>query len=289
MHKEHHGFLYGGVAALAAASMALFAKLAAPVPVETIIFVRFFLGLPFFLLSLFSKKVSFSFGQIPKYLLRSLMGLAALYCYFYAVKILPLVNAVTLANTIPLFMPFVALIWLKLVVSKMRFFALAVGFIGVLILLRPTNAIVEWGSILGLGCGIFGAVALMGVRLLSKTESAETILVYYFIICTFVTLFPAIATWKPIPDVTHWFYLLLISLFATIYQYTLTRAFIHAPATKVSTMNYLGVVFGGLFGWWVFGEVPDYWVWIGTVLIIASALLALFDKTPPRHIGKSRS
>ena len=95
-----------------------------------------------------------------------------------------------------------------------------------------------------------------------------------------------IVTWEPITSTTNWGYLILIALFALVYQYTITKAYTHAPATKVSTMNYLSVVFGGLTGWWIFGEVPSYWVLVGTVLIIIGATMALMDNTPAKSVGK---
>jgi drug/metabolite transporter (DMT)-like permease len=281
MHKEHHGFLYGSLAALSSAVMAIFIKLSSDVPNEMLLFFRFLIGLPFMLW--YGRGVSFTLTAVPKHLIRGIGGLLALYCYFYAVEKLPLVNAVTLSSAQPLFMPFIILIWFRLLVSPLRFWAIGIGFLGVLILMRPTGDLLEWGSLAGLGCSLFGAIALAGVRQLSKTESTESILLYYFIICTGLSFFPMIFTWKSISS-WDWFYLVLIGLIATVYQYTLTKAYTHAPATKVSTLNYLSVVFGGISGWLVFGEVPDYWVLLGAVLIIISALMAIFDKTPARPL-----
>ncbi|MES2273268.1 MAG: EamA family transporter [Chlamydiota bacterium] len=284
MHKEHLGFLYGTIAAIASAAMAVTIKLAADLPTETMVFARFVLGLPLLLPFIWHKRVHISLKLMPKHLVRGFAGLAALYCYFYAVKELPLVNAVTLSNTAPLFMPLVVWVWLRMIVSKLRMCALSLGFVGVLILLRPIGMVFEWASLAGLCTGLLVAIALLGVRQLSKTESTETILVYYFLICTVLTFLPMLLAWKPIPDFTHWMYLVVIAVVSMIFQFALTKSFSHAPATKASTLIYLAVVFGGLAGWLIFGEVPDVWVWIGTCLIILGALLALFDPTPSRHI-----
>ncbi len=287
MHKEHHGFLWGILAALASAGMALFVKLSTSVSVATLIFSRFALGVPIILWVIYQKKLPITWEKVPKNLIRSLGSIIALYAYFYSIQMLPIVNAITLTNTAPLFLPFIALIWLKLIVSKQRFLAVAVGFVGIIILLHPTSSFVEIGSLLGLASGLFGAIALMSIRQLSKTESTEMILAYYFLIGTVLSFFPIFFDWKPISDPLQWLYLFLTGFFALIYQYAITKSYTHAPATKVSTMNYLSVVFGGLLGWWVFGEVPDYWVLAGTLLIISGALIALFDRTPPREIGKT--
>ncbi len=285
MHKEHHGFLYGILAALSSAGMALFVKLCTSVSVGTLVFSRFVLGVPIILWVIYHQKLDISWAKVPKNLTRSLASILAIYAYFYSLQLLPIVNAITLTNTAPLFLPFVALIWLKLLVSKRRFLATAIGFVGILILLRPTSHFLETGSLLGLASGVLGAIALMSIRVLSKTESTEMILSYYFLIGTALSFFPLFLDWQPFYDPMQWLYLFLSGVCALIYQFTITKAYTHAPATKVSTMNYLGVVFGGLFGWWIFNEVPSYWVLAGTLLIISGALVALFDHTPPRRIG----
>ena len=287
MRKEHHGFLFGMIAALSSATMALFIKLSPSISVPVLIFARFAMGVPLFLWIAHKKKIDLSWKKVPKNLTRNVGSILALYTYYYALHQLPLVNAITLANTAPLFMPFVTLVWLKLLVSKKRFLAAAIGFLGVIILLRPSGDLIVLGDVVGLASGLFGAIALVGVRILSKTENTETILAYYFFIGAVLTFFPIFIDWKPIEEPMQWFYLFLISATALIFQFTITKAFTHAPATKVSTVSYLAVVFGGLFGWWFLGEAPDYWVLVGAVLIICGALFALFDKTPPRPIGKS--
>jgi drug/metabolite transporter (DMT)-like permease len=284
--KEHHGFIYGVLAALATSGMALFIKLATSASVASLIFGRFVLGLPIVIWLIYHKKVDLQLRKVPTNLTRSLASILALYTFFYSVQMLPLVNAVTLTNTAPLFLPLIALVWFKLVVSKKRFLATAVGFLGVVILLRPTGDFQLMGSLLGLASGLFAAVAFMSIRQLSKIESTETILCYYFLIGSVLSFIPAVLDWKPITEPLQWLYFILSGICALIYQLMVTKAFTHAPATKVGTTNYLGVVFGGLFGWWIFGEVPDMWVVIGAVLIVCGAVIALLDQTPPHKLHK---
>ena len=289
MHKEHHGFLFGFLAAVSAAVIAVFIKLASAVPTETLVFARFILCLPFILWMAIHKNVHLSFKKVPGHLVRSLAGLASMYSYFYAIKSLPLVSALTLSNTSPLFMPVIVLIALRLVVSKLRCIALLIGFIGVLILLRPGNFTFNLGSLAALGTGLFSALSYFSIRQLSKTESTETILAYYFLICSALTFVPMAVVWEPIADPKDWLYLLGLGAFSFIFQYAMTRSYTLVAATRMSTLNYLGVVFAGLSGWWIFNEVPDLWVLAGSVLIIGSAVIALFDRTPPHRLGEGGS
>lgn len=282
--REILGFFYGFLAALSTSIIAVFIKFASNIPSETMVFARFVIGLPFLLVFFFNGSVKFSFQEIPKHLIRGLAGLASLYCFFYSIKELPLVNAVTLSNTQPLFMPLLVLVWLRLVVSKFRYIAVSIGFAGVVILLHPTENILEWASLVGLLGGLLSAVAMVGVRLLSKEESTQAILCYYFLISTVVSFFPMVFAWEPISSWKDWLYLFLIGAISGFYQYFLTLSYSYAPSSKASILSYSGVIFGGLAGWWFFGEDPHVWVILGAALILLSAVMALFDKTPARPI-----
>ena len=282
MEKEHHGFLYGLLAAFSSAICALFIKLAASVPNETMVFVRFFISLLFVFPATFLGRVVVHPKLFAKHIARGLTGIAGIYCYFYSVKYLPLVDAVTISNTSPLFMPLVVFLWLKLVIPKSRIGALCIGFIGILAVLHPTAQTVEWVMLIGLLGGLFSAIAQVGIRQLSKTESTETIMTYYFIISTIVAFPPMIFAWKPIDQPILWVYLFCIAITSLAFQYFLVKSLTHAPATKVSTMTYLGVVFSGFLGWWFFHEIPKVWELVGIGLIVAGGLLALFSNEPPR-------
>lgn len=246
-----------------------------------LVFIRFALGVPLFLWVIRRKKITMQWKAVPKNLTRSIAGIANLYAFYYALKMLPLVNALTLANTAPLFLPFIYLIWEKLLVSKRKFFAVALGFIGVIVILHPSGTdFLVMSSILGLFAGFCRAIALFNVRSLAKKESTETILSYYFFIGAVLSFFPLLLDWKFLANPFEWLYIFLAGLTTLGYQYMFTKACALTQATKVSCVNYFAVIFGGLLGWWVFGEVPHLWVLLGALLIISGALLALLDKTP---------
>lgn len=285
MHEEHRGFLWGILAAITGSGMALFVKLSVEAPLTTLVFIRFALAIPIVFFLLMRKKVTLTWKKLPLHLTRSLAGLAALFSYYYAVQHLDLVNAVTLRNAAPLFMPLIALIWLKVVVSKRRVFALCIGFLGVIILLQPGKDILIPANFFALLSAILGAIAMMSIRQLSRFEPTEVILSYYFTICTVITLLPMIIWYRHIQAPIQWVYLFGAGFCALVFQYAITKAYTYAPATKVSTVSYLSVFFGGLFGWLFFEEVPTIWVWLGALLIIIGAILALTDKTKARRLN----
>lgn len=282
MNREYHGYFLGILAALAMAVSGTLIRAASTIPFETIIFFRFAISLFFVLPAIGSGRVVVHWNQIPKHFWRAMFGLISIYCYVYSVMHLPLVNALTLANTAPLFMPVVILIWLNLIVPRSRFFAILIGFVGILIILRPGPGFDLWANIIGLVGGIFIALAQVGVRQLSRNESTETILSYYFLISSFVSFFPMIYAWRPIHQLIAWVLLFFIGISSLAYQVLFTRALTHAPVTKVGTANYLSVVFSGLFGWWFFNEVPSLWVLVGVALIIGGGAIAMMSKQGPR-------
>lgn len=284
MHSEHKGFYYTILAVLFSSGMSLFVKLGSS-SVTTFVFARFAIGVPIFLWVVRVKKVELSWKEVPKNLTRSISGISALYAFYYALHELPLVNAITLSNTAPLFLPLLYLVWNRVLVSKQRFLAAGIGFLGVVVLLRPsTSAFLVIGSLLALFAGFCRAIAIFNVRALAKLEKTETILSYYFFIGAVISFFPFLFDFNPIQSSVQWIYVFLAGLSALGYQYTFTKACAMVPATKVSSVNYLAVVIGGLLGWWVFGEIPDIWVWVGTILIIGGAMIAVFDRTPSKQL-----
>jgi drug/metabolite transporter (DMT)-like permease len=282
-HKEHHGFLYGTLAALCNALTVVFVKLASEAPTFTLLFFRFFISL--LLLLPFIHQVKLTLAKIPNHLFRALSGFLSIVFYYYAIERIYIANAITLANTAPLFTPFVALIWLKLLVSKWRFMAAVIGFIGVIFILNPTHFTFELASFAALATGFLSSISFINIRQLSKTESTETILFSYFAIAAFACFFPMIFTWKPIPNPITWLYIALMGLFAYLMQYFITKAFTHAPVSKAGLTAYFAIVFGGAAAWWIWGEIPTTWAVIGTLLTIAGGALALFDKTPPKSLS----
>lgn len=285
MHREHYGFLFGLLTALSLSLNAIFIRWAESVPIPVIIFIRFSVMLLFLLPSIVQKKVQIRQKNIKKHLIRAFSGLIAMYCFFYSIDALPLVDAMTIFNTAPLFLPLIVLVWLKLIIPKMRVLAVVIGFVGILVILRPGSDVNLLGAAIGLMGGFFNAFAQLGIRQLSKVESTQTILVYYFLISTVLSFFPMIVFWEPIESFSIWADLFLISLTSFAFQYCLTQSLAHAPATKVATMSYLNVVFSGLLGWWIFRETPTIWAIVGSILIIGGGLISIFSKQESRRWG----
>ncbi len=284
-YKEHHGLIYAILAAVLTAAIAVVVRWTASVPIITILFFRFFICFLCVTPFLWKRKVILTETSIRKHTPRALLGLLSMGCYFYSITHLSVMNAITLANTAPLFLPIVIFFWLKKILPIVRFIALGIGFVGIVVVLRPSPDMEIWAALIGLLGGLCIALVQIGIRELSKTESTETILTHYFFISTVVAFFPTIYFWQPIESIELWVNLVLMGVGSYLFQYCFTRALKSTGASKVSAMNYLGVPLGGLLGWWAFHEEPSLWTLVGTCLIIFGGVIAVLSKKEARERG----
>ena len=284
MDGQHRGLLYALVACLMSATSAIIIKSTSVIPLATLLFARFFIAFLFVIPTIIQRKIQLRMTEIPKHFLRGLAGLTAINCYFYTVTSLPLVNAVTLSNTKPLFVPLVIFLATRHLISRFKMVGLILGFCGVLLLLKPTVGFMHHATVVGLIGGFAGAVSLVGIRQLSKSESTQTIMAYYFLISIIILFLPMIFTWKPLLHSMDWVYLFLLGVTSAFYQFCLTKALTYTQPTKVSSVAYLSVLFSGFTGWAIFGEVPTGWIIAGGSLIILGGFITIVCSSPAKKI-----
>jgi len=279
------GSLFGICAALSYATMATAVKLSGDVNVETLVFFRNIISLILLSPLLLRKKITIKTKRLSLHFIRAFFGMLALYSYFYAVKFLPLVNAILLANTNTLFIPLVVLIWLKQRIPLRRALALGLGFFGIGLILQPNLDFPVLPSIIGVSAGLFSAIALTSVRQLSKTEHTESILFYFFVFAILISFFPMVLRWESF-DPAMWGYILIIGLFASLFQYFITKSYTYIPATKAGCLMFASVVFGGVYGFIFFKTLPNFLVITGSALVIVGSLIALLDKKEAISLSK---
>lgn len=218
------------------------------------------------------------------HLLRGLVGVSAMYCYFWALAHLPLTEAFLVKLSAPLFMPLLALWWLKEPAGRHSWLALLIGFAGVSVILQPGAehpAILSNGDsystalLVGLLGAFLAALAKVTIRRMSATESSQRIVFYFGLIAALVSAPGAIVNWQPVPDQT-WLWLLALGIVATSGQLALTRAYRIAPTGKVGVYVYSAVIYGALMGWWFWDEIPPWTTWAGALLIVLAGLLNLY-------------
>jgi drug/metabolite transporter (DMT)-like permease len=167
----------------------------ATLPNEVIVFLRNCFGLLFLSPWLFKSGLkNLATKRLPEQVFRALSGLAAMYCFFYAIAHLQLAEAVLLNFSAPLFIPLIALVWLGETVPARLMFAIITGFVGVCLILKPGMMLLQPAAFIGLASALFAALAMVTIRRLSETEPIIRIVFYFSIVSTLVSAFPLL--WK---------------------------------------------------------------------------------------------
>jgi drug/metabolite transporter (DMT)-like permease len=278
MHTDHlprGAALMLAAALLFAATGAIIKHVSAQLPNEMVVFFRSFFGLlalaPFFLRH---GPRYYATKRLVPHLVRALTGLAAMYCYFYAIAHLPLAEAVLLNYTAPLFIPLAALLWVGEPFSPKLWWPIGIGFIGIGLILKPGMSMLAPIALIGLAAGLFSALAMAGIRKLTDTEPAIRVVFYFSLTSTLISALPLAWHWQT-PAADLWFPLFLIGALSTLAQILMTRGYACAPAAQVGPFLYAIVVFAGLFGWALWQEVPDWLSLAGTVLVVLAGVLAI--------------
>ena len=205
------------------------------------------------------------------YVSRTFTGYFAMTLWFWAITLMPMTEAQALAFTSPLFVTIGAALFLKETVRIRRWSATAIGFIGVLIILRPTADAITPPALMVLCSCVFGAASVLQVKSLSRTESpiVMTTLIMLFILP--FTMIPAWLVWKtPSWQAVAWMAAMGGGL--SIAHMAMAKAFQIADASAVTTLEYSKLIFSAAIAYFVFGEVMDRWSWIGAGVIVASTL-----------------
>jgi len=210
------------------------------------------------------------------HLSRSLVGLAAMYCFFYSIAHLHLAEAMLLKLTAPLFIPFVALLWLGETIPPRVRWALPIGFGGVALILGPSfapGALTGDAALVALAGGLLAAIALTGVRRLGRTEPPGRTVFYFSLIATLVSALPLWWAWRP-PSSLALAGLLGVGVLATLGQLLLTRSLAIAPVGRIGPFAYTSVLFAAAYGWLGWGEVIALPGLLGGLLVLVSLWLA---------------
>jgi drug/metabolite transporter (DMT)-like permease len=208
------------------------------------------------------------------HVLRAVAGLLSQALMFVAVKKIPLVNAVLLSNSAPLFIPLVTWVWLRQKISTVVWISLCIGFLGVIIILHPgVELLRDPAALIATTAALFSAFALVSVNKLSTTDSTKRILFYYFFYSTIASAPFAIASWKP-PTPTQWLLLIGIGVAMAASQLLIILAYKHATAARIAPFNYTVVIFSGIFGWIVWKNDPSPISLLGILLISVGGIIS---------------
>ena len=282
------GITYKVVSVLGFTVMAALIKFAADtVPVTQVCFFRSFFALLTIVAVLAWR------GELPialytsnpwGHLWRGLLALAAMVCNFTAISLLPLPDAIALGYAMPLFVTIFAALLVGEVVRSFRWTAVAVGLVGVLIILWPRlsfltgaggSARETWGAIAAVGGAVVVALGAIVASRLVAAERTSTIVFYFSAMCSLgfgLTLPFAWAT----PDLWTFALLVTAGVLGGISQMFVTESYRHAQTSTLAPFEYTSMLFGVALGYLLFGEAPTLTMLIGATIVIAAGLIVIW-------------
>ncbi len=221
-------------------------------------------------------------------ILRSLAGYLSYAFIFLAVQRISLINTVLLSNSAPLFIPLIIWLWKGLKISKGLWMGILIGFLGIAFILRPTEEIINVGALFAIGAAICLSISAIAKRRLVKTERIYTILFYYFLISTLLSIPFSIETWKPLGKETL-LLLCSIGILFTCGQIFFLNALKYEKPSFLSSFNYSAVIYGALLQWLIWGSFPDWCTIMGIVIVCTGGILTitLGKEVPPGKGGQS--
>jgi drug/metabolite transporter (DMT)-like permease len=211
---------------------------------------------------------------------RGLGGLLSQALMFIAILKMPLMNTVLLSNSAPLFIPLIAWVWLREKITASTAISLGIGFVGVLLILKPgPDLLRNPAALLATAAAVCSAVALVTVNRLSSSEPTYRILFYYFLIASLFTAPFLPFGWRS-PTSRQWLFLLGIGLCQAGSQLLIIFAYRYAKPGRIAPFNYSVVVFSGLIGWIVWHNRPDLLALLGVVLVSAGGIFTTLRGGP---------
>ncbi len=214
--------------------------------------------------------------EVGWHVLRSVFAIGAMFGFFYGLARMPLVNALTLGYTAPLVVTILAAIFLGEKIGWRRWIAVVTGFVGVLIMLRPGRGELSFAAIAVLIAAACYASQAITARRLGGTESTLA-LSFYVILGPLAVSFALLdeSTWLA-PDLTGWALMVVAAMCSIIAWVGFINGYRAVSPAILAPLEYTALVAGAIAGFLIWGEIPDRWVVLGAMIIMASGVFVLY-------------
>ena len=206
----------------------------------------------------------------------TLLAIATL-CMFTAFSYLPLANAYVISFTAPLLVTALSVPLLREQVGWRRWTAIAVGFSGVLLVIRPGFGVMHWALLMPLITAFNFALYQIMTRKLSAVpgESPYAMLFYMALVGAVIQCLIVPFYWQPVAP-HDWLWMLATGILGAVGHLILIRALTLAPASVLAPFNYTQIIWALLLGWLVFGDAADAWMLAGGTVIVGSGLFVFY-------------
>jgi len=219
------------------------------------------------------------------HLLRSGIGIMAMWSWFYGLANVPVAQATALSFTNVMFGTLAAVVILGERLHLRRWSAVLAGFVGTVIILRPGYIEITPGVLAVLFSSMNWALALILVKWISRWDSVVCIVGWNVILLSAFSIGPALYVWQT-PSPTQLGWLLLIGIIATIGHLAMTTAFKLGDASIIFPVDFIRLIWASIIGYLAFAEIPDRWVWIGGLVIFSSTAYITYRESqikPANH------
>ena len=238
-------------------------------------FVGLFIILPFVAHNKFQALKS---KNIKLQIFRSFINVISMITWFAAIGMMHLEKATALGFTAPLFTTILAVIILKEVIKMHRITALLIGFLGVLIIIRPGYLPLDYGTVIMLTASLSFSFVLIMVKKLSDVDSSLTIIFYHLLFMTPITFIITIFFWEGI-NFSQLLIFILMASAGLISHWCLAQAFKLSDTTFVMPLQFTKLIWASIIGFYVFSESPDIWIWFGGIIIFASVIYITYRES----------
>ena len=210
-------------------------------------------------------------NRIGMHFARVMLNIGSMFAFFYAISITPLAEVIALSFAAPIFATVLAVFFFREIIGPARWIAIMVGFAGTVVILRPGYDEISLGSVLTLLAALVWGGAVMIIKSLSRTDSSVTITAYMVLLLTPLSLIPALFVWTS-PSMDQLIWLALIGGLGTLGHLAMNQAIKLAPTNVVMPIDFVRLIWVAILGYFIFGELPDIFVWMGGAMIFASGL-----------------
>ena len=212
--------------------------------------------------------------RLPRYVFRSVIGVLGMFCGFWAIGNLPLAQAIALSYSTPLFVTVAAVWWLGEHVRARRWIAVTIGFIGMLVIVRPGTEGFTVGSLIAVLAAVLSAAVAIQIKQLSRTEPADRIVLWTTLLWVPMSLGPALFVWEW-PSGIAWLWVIASGVLGTSAHLLWTRAIKLGDVSALTPISFVQLVVVAVFGYLLFDERLDRWTVLGAAIIfIANVYIA---------------
>ena len=257
------------------------------VPISELVFFRSLISLSITSFIIKKKNINPWGKNIPLLILRGVLGTLALVCIFYSIKNMPLSISTVIQYTYPIFISIIGGMFIKEKITKNLVFALITGWLGILIILNPGQLstlnidISNLSIFIAFTGAILTSLAYLVVKKLSFTEDVFIIIKYFPLVSIIILLPYVLINWVT-PNLNDLIFIIGIGVFTQLGQTFLTIGLKKLPASEASTINYLQVFFGSLWGILFFNEIININFLLGSSLVLLGTVMSTSKK--PKNI-----